>query len=85
MNSFYNNVLYPIVKSIGTFRDLNAFCIDEEQYTYAQLSQCISKVRMALQKCNYQNTKVGLVINDGRLLLRAATSQLAVRALFGYM
>lgn len=64
MNSFYNNVLYPIVNSIGTFRDRNAFCIDEEHYTYAQLSQCISKVRVALQQCNYQNSKVGLVIND---------------------
>lgn len=64
MNSFYNNVLYPIVNAIGTFRDRNAFCIDEEHYTYAQLSQCISKVRMALQQCKYQNTKVGLVIND---------------------
>lgn len=64
MNSFYNNVLYPIDNAIGTFRDRNAFCIDEEHYTYAQLSQCISKVRVALQQCNYQNSKVGLVIND---------------------
>lgn len=61
---FYNIVLHPIIHSIENYPSRNAFCIDEEHYTYAQLSQCISKVRMALQQCSYQNNKVGLVIND---------------------
>ena len=61
---FYEKILLPILHSIEHYPSRNAFCIDEEHYTYAQLSQCISKVRMALHQCNYQNTKVGLVIND---------------------
>ena len=64
MDFFYNNVLSPIIHSINSFQSRNAFCIKEEHYTYTQLGQCISKVRVALQQCNYQNTKVGLVIND---------------------
>lgn len=64
MDIFCNNVLSPIIHSINSFQSRNAFCIDEEHYTYAQLSQYISKVRMALQQCSYQNNKVGLVIND---------------------
>ena len=61
---FYKEILSPILDSIKSFPSRNAFCIDEEHYTYAQLSQCVSKVRVALQQCKYQNTKVGLVIND---------------------
>lgn len=61
---FYKSVLSPILNSTEHFPSRNAFCIDEEHYTYAQLSQCISKMRMALQQCDYKSNKVGLVIND---------------------
>ena len=61
---FNNIILGPIFNSIEKFPTRNAFCIDGEYYTYAQLGHCISKIRTALQRCNYQNTKVGLVIND---------------------
>lgn len=61
---FYNKVLQSIRDSIILCSNRNAFCINEEHYTYAQLGKCISKVRIALQQCNYQNTEVGLVIND---------------------
>ena len=61
---FYNNILSPIINSIEQFSTRNAFCINEEHYTYAQFGQRVSKVRTALQKSCYQNTKVGLVIND---------------------
>ena len=61
---FYNNILTPILRSIEQFPSRNAFCIDEEHYTYAQFGQCVSKVRSQLTKTNYNNTKVGLVIND---------------------
>ena len=64
MKIFYKNILYPIIDSIGRFSTHNAFCIDEEHFTYAQLGQCISEIRIALQRCCYSNTKVGLVIND---------------------
>ena len=62
--SFYENVLSPIIESIGRYPFRDAFCINEEFYTYFQLGQCVSKVREALQRCDYSNTKVGLVIND---------------------
>lgn len=61
---FYKEVLSPILNSIERFPTFNAFCIDEEHYTYAQLAECVSKIRVALRRCSYQNTKVGLVIND---------------------
>ena len=61
---FYNNILTPILNSIAGFPSRKAFCIDEEYYTYQQLGQCISKIRCELAKTEYQNTKVGLVIND---------------------
>lgn len=62
--SFYNNIITPILRSIEQFPSRNAFCINEEHYTYAQFGQCVSKVRSRLTKTNYSNTKVGLVIND---------------------
>lgn len=61
---FNDIILDPILNSIEKVPTRNAFCIDEEHYTYAQLGQCISKVRTAVQHSIYQNTKVGLVIND---------------------
>ena len=61
---FNDIILFPILNSIERFSSRNAFCINEEHYTYAQLGQSISKVRTALQLRSYQNTNVGLVIND---------------------
>lgn len=62
--SFYTNILTPILRSIEQFPSRNAFCFDEEHYTYAQFGQYVSKVRSQLVETNYCNTKVGLVIND---------------------
>lgn len=61
---FYKEILRPILSSIKEFSDRNAFCINEEFYTYDQLGKCVSKIRAALQQSRYHNTKVGLVIND---------------------
>ena len=61
---FYKNVLSPILDSIERFPERNAFCIKGEHYTYTQFGECISKVRFALQKSNFKNANVGLVIND---------------------
>lgn len=63
-NKFYNTILSPVLQSIERYPYRNAFCFDEEHYTYAQFGQCVSKVRSQLTKINYSNTKVGLVIND---------------------
>ena len=53
-----------IVNSVNGFPNRPAFCINEEQYSYTQFGQCISKIRTQLKKTDYRNLKVGLVIND---------------------
>lgn len=60
----FENTLIIINNSIFRFGNRNAFCINEEYFTYTQLGQGVSKIRTALQQCNYKNTKVGLVVND---------------------
>lgn len=61
---FFKSVLTPILNSINQFPSRYAFCINEEHFTYAQLGQCVSKIRAALRQCSYKSTNVGLVIND---------------------
>lgn len=61
---FNQNILNKIIRCINQNGNSNAFCIAEVYYTYAQLGQCISKIRSQLIKINYCNAKVGLVIND---------------------
>ena len=61
---FEQGVLQKVCDSIRLFHDRNAFCINEEYYTYLQFGQCISKIRCKLEETEYRNTKVGLVIND---------------------
>ena len=61
---FYHTVLESVINSINSFPGRPAFCINEEHYTYLQFGQCISKIRSELTKTDYNNTKVGLVIND---------------------
>lgn len=62
--NFNNVILTPILRSIEHFSSCNAFCINEEPYSYAQFGQCVSKVRSQLSKTQYGNHNVGLVIND---------------------
>lgn len=64
MSLFDKKIISLIFRSIKQFPSRNAFCINEECYTYAQFGQCISKVRSQLTKTSYSNTRVGLVIND---------------------
>ena len=64
MISFEQGILQKILDSIRLFGDRNAFCINEEHYTYSQFGQCVSKVRSQLAKTSFSNTNVGLVIND---------------------
>lgn len=62
--NFVSIVLLPILNAIKQYSSLSAFCINEEYYSYEQLGSCVSKIRAALQKCKYNSTNVGLVIND---------------------
>lgn len=63
-DNFYCQVLLPILNSIERYPQRNAFCINEEFFTYAQLGHCVSKVRTALMECSHKSVNVGLVIND---------------------
>ena len=61
---FYSKILTQVISSVQSFSDRNAFCIDEQFYTYEQFGQTISKIRTAIQSENFSNPNVGLVIND---------------------
>lgn len=61
---FYKEILNPVLSSVKKFPDRNAFCIDEQLYTYEQFGQTISKIRTAIQSERFNNPNVGLVIND---------------------
>lgn len=61
---FYSKILTQVISSVQSFSDRNAFCIDEQFYTYEQFGQTISKIRTAIQSEKFNNPNVGLVIND---------------------
>lgn len=61
---FYTQVLSQVSGSIRNFPSRNAFCIGDKFYTYRQFGQCLSKIRTSLAQTQYNNNKVGLVIND---------------------
>lgn len=64
MYTFYNQVLEPVLKSIDSFADRNAFFINDKYYTYKEFGQKIATIRNLLQSKKYSNNKFGLVIND---------------------
>jgi len=59
---FYKEIIQPIINNISSFAGRNAFCIDETEYSYQQLGQKISGVRVFLK--DVEEDKIGLVIND---------------------
>lgn len=61
---FYNHVLAPVLNSISKFSNRNAFCINEQFYTYQDFGRCISKIRTAIVGTKYRTKNVGLVLND---------------------
>ena len=61
---FYNKVLKPVLDSIERFPERNAFCINKKYYTYKEFGEYISKIREVIINAKYENSKVGLVIND---------------------
>lgn len=61
---FDSYILERLLSSIDKYSHRNAFCIDEQFYTYEQFGQAISKIRTAIQSENFSNPNVGLVIND---------------------
>ncbi|WP_294142884.1 AMP-binding protein [uncultured Sanguibacteroides sp.] len=63
-NCFQKQVLIPVLHAIQSYPEKNAFCINEQFYTYKYWGECISKIRFALKEKNFSNDKVGLVVND---------------------
>lgn len=62
--TFYNQILEPVMDSIANCPERNAFCIDEQFYTYKTFGSTISGILASLVSTEYHNQKVGLVIND---------------------
>lgn len=62
--TFYNQVLEPVMDSIANYPERNAFCIDEQFYTYGTFGSTMSGILEYLVSTEYHNQKVGLVIND---------------------
>jgi amino acid adenylation domain-containing protein len=62
--TFYNQVLEPVLDSIANYPERNAFCIGEQFYTYGAFGSTISGILASLVRTEYNNQKVGLVIND---------------------
>lgn len=61
---FSEQIIKPILTSIQHFPNRNAFCINDEFYTYQQFGECISKIRSVLVKQKCIEQKIGLVVND---------------------
>lgn len=62
--TFYNHVLEPVLESIANYPERNAFCINEDFYTYNSFSKRISAILEALANNGSGKQQVGLVIND---------------------
>lgn len=61
---FYAEVLKPVLECVERFPERKAFCINKKFYTYKEFGEYISKIREAIVNTQYDNKKVGLVIND---------------------
>lgn len=60
---FYTQIITPFLASVANFPNRNAFCIEEECFTYKQFSEHISKIRLAVRTASYSNDRIGLVVN----------------------
>jgi D-alanine--poly(phosphoribitol) ligase subunit 1 len=61
---FEKEIIKPFLDAINSYEANNAFCINEEFYTYKELAESISKIRAVLQKERISNNIIGLVVND---------------------
>jgi D-alanine--poly(phosphoribitol) ligase subunit 1 len=61
---FDKEVLKPFIESINNYGTHNAFCINERFYTYKELAETISKIRITLQREKIAGKNIGLVAND---------------------
>lgn len=61
---FNQYVLSPFFEMAQLNSTKDAFCINEEFYTYFQFTQSISKIRSALQTFRKESKHIGLIVND---------------------
>lgn len=61
---FYREIVNPVIENIKKNAQLNAFCINNQFYTYQDFGVRISRIRKAIQNKSPLNSNVGLVIND---------------------
>lgn len=61
---FNSNVLDSFVSVVSRFPDNNAFLINGEYHTYNQFWNYISKIRTSLRGVEFDEKKVGIVVND---------------------
>jgi amino acid adenylation domain-containing protein len=61
---FSNTILLPFLNQLELNPKNNAFCIDEEFYTYGDLKNEILKIIHCIENQNYSSSKIGLVVND---------------------
>jgi amino acid adenylation domain-containing protein len=59
-----NELLTTFVGTLNKFGDRNAFCINEQFYSYTELAQSVSKIRKTLQESTIESQNIGLVAND---------------------
>lgn len=57
-------ILKPFLESAQKYENLNAFCINEQFYTYKELLKAVSKIRLALQQEKIISRNIGLVAHD---------------------
>jgi D-alanine--poly(phosphoribitol) ligase subunit 1 len=63
-NTFQSQIIDPLLFMINRFSMKNAFCINDIFYTYKQLGEFISKIRLAIKELHPDNIHIGLVAND---------------------
>lgn len=61
---FNNYILTPFIKAVDLYGTANAFCINDNFYTYNDFARSISKIRLALRKYSNKYPIVGIVAND---------------------
>lgn len=63
-SNFVKQVLHPFRDAIQNFPDRNAFCINEQNYTYRDFACYISGIHKDLLNRRFFSENIGLVVND---------------------
>ena len=64
VNNFDRFILNPLLNSLATYPDNNAFCINQIKFSYKELWEHLSQIRYQIIKLDLEFEYFGLVIND---------------------